>query len=204
LETLKIEYKNITFIIYKMASDDEEEVIDELADVDEDDVDDEEEEGSVAESAEELSEYGDESVQDDETAEEGLEEDEPLNPYQVKFNDEMRQKYLQQYHPQEMHKPFEEIYKLTLITRNENGVIVDPLHKAYPILSKYERAKILGLRVSQLNKGAKPYVNINKNILDNILIAEKELKEKKIPFIIMRPMPNGKSEYWNVNDLEDL
>ncbi len=187
-----------------MASDDEEEVIDELADVDEDDVDDEEEEGSVAESAEELSEYGDESVQDDETAEEGLEEDEPLNPYQVKFNDEMRQKYLQQYHPQEMHKPFEEIYKLTLITRNENGVIVDPLHKAYPILSKYERAKILGLRVSQLNKGAKPYVNINKNILDNILIAEKELKEKKIPFIIMRPMPNGKSEYWNVNDLEDL
>jgi DNA-directed RNA polymerase I, II, and III subunit RPABC2 len=204
LETLKIEYKNITFIIYKMASDDEEEVIDELADVDEDEDDDGDEEGSVAESAEELSEYGDESVQDDETAEEGLEEDEPLNPYQVKFNDEMRQKYLQQYHPQEMHKPFEEIYKLTLITRNENGVIVDPLHKAYPILSKYERAKILGLRVSQLNKGAKPYVNINKNILDNILIAEKELKEKKIPFIIMRPMPNGKSEYWNVNDLEDL
>jgi len=204
LETLKIEYKNITFIIYKMASDDEEEVIDELADVDEDEDDEEDEEGSVAESAEELSEYGDESVQDDETAEEGLEEDEPLNPYQVKFNDEMRQKYLQQYHPQEMHKPFEEIYKLTLITRNENGVIVDPLHKAYPILSKYERAKILGLRVSQLNKGAKPYVNINKNILDNILIAEKELKEKKIPFIIMRPMPNGKSEYWNVNDLEDL
>ena len=80
-----------------MASDDEEEVIDELADVDEDEDDEEDEEGSVAESAEELSEYGDESVQDDETAEEGLEEDEPLNPYQVKFNDEMRQKYLQQY-----------------------------------------------------------------------------------------------------------
>jgi DNA-directed RNA polymerase subunit K/omega len=58
--------------------------------------------------------------------------------------------------------------------------------------------------VSQLNKGAKPFVTINKNILDNILIAEKELKEKKIPFIIMRPMPNGKTEYWNVNDLEDL
>jgi DNA-directed RNA polymerase I, II, and III subunit RPABC2 len=203
LETLKIEYKNITFILYKMASDEEEEVLDELAEVEDED-EDVEDEGSVAESADELSEYGDESVQDDETAEEGVEEEEQLNPYQVKFNDEMRQKYLQQYHPQEMHKPFEEIYKLTLITRNENGIIVDPLHRTYPILSKYERSKILGLRVSQLNKGAKPYVTINKNILDNILIAEKELKEKKIPFIIMRPMPNGKSEYWNVNDLEDL
>jgi DNA-directed RNA polymerase I, II, and III subunit RPABC2 len=203
LETLKIEYKNITFILYKMASDEEEEVLDELAEVEDED-EDVEDEGSVAESADELSEYGDESVQDDETAEEGIEEEEQLNPYQVKFNDEMRQKYLQQYHPQEMHKPFEEIYKLTLITRNENGIIVDPLHRTYPILSKYERSKILGLRVSQLNKGAKPYVTINKNILDNILIAEKELKEKKIPFIIMRPMPNGKSEYWNVNDLEDL
>ena len=186
-----------------MASDEEEEVLDELAEVEDED-EDVEDEGSVAESADELSEYGDESVQDDETAEEGVEEEEQLNPYQVKFNDEMRQKYLQQYHPQEMHKPFEEIYKLTLIIRNENGIIVDPLHRTYPILSKYERSKILGLRVSQLNKGAKPYVTINKNILDNILIAEKELKEKKIPFIIMRPMPNGKSEYWNVNDLEDL
>lgn len=186
-----------------MASDEEEEVLDELAEVEDED-EDVEDEGSVAESADELSEYGDESVQDDETAEEGIEEEEQLNPYQVKFNDEMRQKYLQQYHPQEMHKPFEEIYKLTLITRNDNGIIVDPLHRTYPILSKYERSKILGLRVSQLNKGAKPYVTINKNILDNILIAEKELKEKKIPFIIMRPMPNGKSEYWNVNDLEDL
>jgi DNA-directed RNA polymerase I, II, and III subunit RPABC2 len=188
-----------------MASDDEEEVLDEVVDVDEEDEDDDEDQGSVAESADELSEYGEESVQDDETAEEGLEEeDEQINPYQTKFNEEMRSKYLQQYHPQEMHKPFEEIYKLTLITRNEQGIINDPFHKTYPILSKYERSKILGLRVSQLNKGAKPYVTINKNILDNILIAEKELKEKKIPFIIMRPMPNGKCEYWNVNDLEDL
>lgn len=186
-----------------MASDDEEEVVDEVVDVDEEE--DEDDDASLAESAEELSEYGDDSVQDDETVEEGAEEEEEqLNPYQIKFNEEMRNKYLQNFHPQEIHKPFEEIYKLTLITRNENGVITDPLHKTYPILSKYERSKILGLRVSQLNKGAKPFVTINKNILDNILIAEKELKEKKIPFIIMRPMPNGKSEYWNVNDLEDL
>ena len=38
--------------------------------------------------------------------------------------------------------------------------------------------------------------------LEPSLIAEQELKEKRIPFIIKRPLPNGKYEYWNVKDLE--
>ena len=92
-----------------------------------------------------------------------------------------------------------------MITRNEEGVIMDANHRTYPILSKYEKTKIIGLRVSQLNKGAEPYVALKtKLILDNSLVAEKELQEKKLPFIIMRPLPNGKCEYWNVNDLEYL
>lgn len=184
-------------------ADDLEVVEEEVIDDEDEDVEDEEEQ----ENEDELSEYGaEESVNDDdETVDELLQtEEEMINPYQSKFNDANKQNYLQQFHPEEIHKPFEEIYKLSLITRDENGMIIDNLHKTYPILTKYERAKILGLRVSQLNKGAEPYVTIKHTILDNILIAEKELKEKKIPFIIMRPIPNGKAEYWNVNDLEDL
>ena len=34
--------------------------------------------------------------------------------------------------------------------------------------------------------------------------TQEELKQKKIPFIIRRPLPNGKSEYWDINDLEIL
>jgi DNA-directed RNA polymerase I, II, and III subunit RPABC2 len=184
-------------------ADDLEVVEEEVVDDEDEDVEDEEEQ----ENDDELSEYGaEESVNDDdETVDDLLQtEEEMINPYQSKFNDANKQNYLQQFHPEEIHKPFEEIYKLSLITRDENGMIIDDLHKTYPILTKYERAKILGLRVSQLNKGAEPYVSIKHTILDNILIAEKELKEKKIPFIIMRPIPNGKAEYWNVNDLEDL
>jgi DNA-directed RNA polymerase subunit K/omega len=72
-------------------------------------------------------------------------------------------------------------------------------------LTKYERAKIIGLRVSQLNKGAEPYVTLkNKQLMDVSLIAEKELQEKKLPFILMRPIPNRPAEFWNVNDLEYL
>ena len=187
---------------------DDEGIADDLEVVEEEVLEDEDEDVDVEdepENEDDLSEYGaEESVNDDdETVDELLQtEEEMINPYQSKFNDANKQNYLQQFHPEEIHKPFEEIYKLSLITRDENGMIIDNLHKTYPILTKYERAKILGLRVSQLNKGAEPYVTIKHTILDNILIAEKELKEKKIPFIIMRPIPNGKAEYWNVNDLE--
>ena len=184
-------------------SDNEYEVEDDAIEKEEDPLDEEEEELEDEEEVEEdMSEYGD-SVAEDPYVENNEQEENNI-PYQVKFNSDERKKYIQDYHPEEIHKPFEEVYKLTLITRDENGTIIDDLHKTYPILSKYERSKILGLRVSQLNKGAKPYVSINNNVLDNILIAEKELKEKKIPFIIMRPLPNNQAEYWNVNDLEDL
>lgn len=125
--------------------------------------------------------------------------------YQEKFTEEMRGNYLARFHPEEIHKPFDEMYKLSQITRNANGVIEDPHHQTYPILTKYERAKIIGLRVSQLNKGAEPYVKLkNKQLMDVSLIAEKELQEKKLPFILMRPIPNRPAEYWNVNDLEYL
>ena len=31
-----------------------------------------------------------------------------------------------------------------------------------------------------------------------------ELEQNKIPFIIRRPLPNGSSEYWRVQDLTIL
>jgi hypothetical protein len=36
------------------------------------------------------------------------------------------------------------------------------------------------------------------------LIALKEYEEKKIPFIIKRPLPNGGCEFWRFADLEIL
>ena len=39
-------------------------------------------------------------------------------------------------------------------------------------------------------------------MIDGYNIALLELEQKKIPFIIQRPMPNGGSEYWKVSDLE--
>ena len=61
---------------------------------------------------------------------------------------------------------------------------------------------MLGLRLKQLNNGAKPFIKIADNIIDNYLIALEELKQKKLPFIICRPLNQSVTEYWDINDLD--
>ena len=82
------------------------------------------------------------------------------------------------------------------------GIIIDPLHTTIPFLTKYEKTRVLGYRTKQLNNGSKPYVEVKNNILDNYEIALMELNEKKIPYIVKRPMPSGGCEYWKLTDLE--
>lgn len=71
----------------------------------------------------------------------------------------------------------------------------------YNRLTKYERASILGVRTQQLSNGAKPLINISKDITDIKLIAKMELEQNKIPLIISRPFPDGYKEKWKVSDL---
>ena len=95
-----------------------------------------------------------------------------------------------------------EVEQLSRVTRDEDNRIIDDNHRTVPILSKYERTRILGLRSRQINSGARPFINVEENIIDGYIIAERELIEKKIPFIIKRPISNDKFEYWRLEDLE--
>lgn len=95
-----------------------------------------------------------------------------------------------------------EVKVLSKVIRDDNNNVIDDHHRTLPILTKYERAKILGIRANQINSGCKAFVETTENDIDGYLIAEKELLQKKIPFIIKRPLPSGFNEYWNVNDLE--
>lgn len=71
--------------------------------------------------------------------------------------------------------------------------------KTIPILTKFERARIMGVRMQQLAYGAKPRVDTSdlKSIAE---IVNKELLERKIPFIIRRTLPNGKFENWKLEE----
>ena len=48
------------------------------------------------------------------------------------------------------------------------------------------------------------YDKVPENVIDGYIIAELELQQKKIPFIIRRPIPGGGSEYWKIGDLENI
>ena len=119
-----------------------------------------------------------------------------------KFDKELREDYLVKFHPESLIQNYDEIYNLARVVRDANGVIVDSLHKTLPMLTKYEKTRILGQRAKQINDGATPFVKVPEGVIDGYLIAIRELEEKKIPFIIRRPLPNRGSEYWMVEDLE--
>jgi len=122
--------------------------------------------------------------------------------YLQKFDKEIRENYILDHHPESLINNYDEIYNLAKVQRNKENIIVDNLHKTIPMLTKYEKTKILGLRAKQLNNGANPFIKLNSTIIDGYLIAIKELEQKKIPFIIRRPLPSGASEYWHLQDLE--
>ena len=137
------------------------------------------------------------SIYDMDDSDEDSDEEDDLQ----KFNNTDKNDIITKFHPELYNHNYDEIQTMTKIVRNNNGMIVDPLHKTLPFITKYEKARILGERTKQLNAGAQPFVEIDDNVIDGYLIALKEFDEKKIPFIIKRPLPNGGCEYWKVSDL---
>jgi DNA-directed RNA polymerases I, II, and III subunit RPABC2 len=191
-------------------AEDEDEAQDEDA-LEEDD--EEEEEEAVDESEDE--EAADES-EDEDAPEETLrtalsefndeddEEEDDDEFYLQKFDENTQKKIISDYHPELQSHNYDEIDVLSRVIRDENGNIIDPLHKTLPFITRYEKARILGERAKQINSGAKPLVELEPNIIDGYVIALKEFEQKKIPFIVKRPLPNGGVEYWKFEDLEIL
>ena len=78
---------------------------------------------------------------------------------------------------------------------------VDENHKSQPWLWQYEKTAILGKRTRQLAQGAKPFIVVPPHIVSTREIALLELQQRRLPFIIKRPIPNGTFEYWRLSDL---
>ena len=108
------------------------------------------------------------------------------------------------YHPEIKQNNYNDILAMCKIVRDAKGIITDGLHKTIPWLTKYERARVLGLRTKQLNNGADAFIEIPPGMINGNKIALEELNQKKVPFIIRRPIPNGGTEYWRLEDLELL
>ena len=71
--------------------------------------------------------------------------------------------------------------------RTKDEIVIGP-----PYLTKYERAKIIGLRALQLDSGAMPLVDVSRlPDKDPVHIARYELDHGLLPLSIVRHTPSG-------------
>ena len=139
---------------------------------------------------------------DDDEYEDDEDEYENDSQYLKKISQSVTSNQLLDLHPECVVHNLDEVQKMTKIYRNSDGIVIDDLHRTIPFMTKYEQTRILGQRAKQLQNGSSAFVDVPENVIDEHIIARIELDNKKIPFIIRRPLPNGGSEYWNVADLE--
>jgi len=121
-----------------------------------------------------------------------------------KLEKDIYENKLLHYHPEIKQNNYNDILSMCKIVRDSKGVVADGLHKTIPWLTKYERARVLGLRAKQLNNDADAFIEVPPGMISGSKIALAELNQKKIPFIIRRPIPNGGTEYWKLSDLDLL
>ncbi|KAM0715947.1 hypothetical protein Q7P37_008461 [Cladosporium fusiforme] len=69
-----------------------------------------------------------------------------------------------------------------------------------PYMTKYERARVLGTRALQISMNAPVLVDVEGET-DPLQIAIKELREKKIPLVVRRYLPDGFYEDWTCEEL---
>lgn len=121
-----------------------------------------------------------------------------------KFNENLNTKFLEDIHIETKSVNYDEMIALSRIVRDKTGKIIDSLHTTLPFLTKYEKARVIGARAEQLDRGGEAFIPLDESIINGRTIALMEFEAKKIPFILARPLPNGSVEYWHLSDLEIL
>jgi DNA-directed RNA polymerase subunit K/omega len=88
-----------------------------------------------------------------------------------------------------------------LTTVRRRGAEAPTPPSTLPVMSRFERAKIISERADQIAKGGIiTFRNDTGEFETPIEIAKEELRRKTIPFSILRNMPDGTVEKWNVKD----
>lgn len=69
-----------------------------------------------------------------------------------------------------------------------------------PYMTKFEKARIIGTRALQISMNAPITIPLDGET-DPLIIAEKELYQKTVPFIVRRYLPDGSFEDWKIQEL---
>ena len=88
-------------------------------------------------------------------------------------------------------------HKRAEITSKYNQIVIGP-----PMLTRFEKARIMGARALQLSLGAPVFIEIPKNATTSLEIAMDELKQRVIPIVIKRTLPNGDYQHLPIDQFE--
>jgi DNA-directed RNA polymerase I, II, and III subunit RPABC2 len=142
----------------------------------------------------------DADIQEDFKEMEGLLATEITGPREVAKESRALQ-FLSTHHPEARIDYIENVLEKLQLSSSPPDHGVDKNHKSVPYLTLFEKSKVLGFRANQLSQGAQPLIEIPSHVTDVLEIARLELLQKRLPFIIKRPMPDGTFEYWRLADL---
>ncbi len=81
------------------------------------------------------------------------------------------------------------------MSKTENKIIGPPW------LTRFEKARILGARATQLAMGAPPLIEVPPNVKDPLEIAKLELEKGVLPLVIKRKLPSGETMYIRASEL---
>ena len=88
-------------------------------------------------------------------------------------------------------------YEPAEITDKDGQIVTGP-----PTLTRFEKARIMGARALQLSLGAPVFIEIPKNATTSLEIAMEELKQRVIPIVIKRTLPNGAYQNLSIDQFE--
>ena len=88
-------------------------------------------------------------------------------------------------------------YEPAEITDKDGQIVTGP-----PTLTRFEKARIMGARALQLSLGAPVFIEIPKNATTSLEIAMEELKQRVIPIVIKRTLPNGDYQHLPIDQFE--
>ena len=139
---------------------------------------------------------GDDGDYDDGGMDDELDDDEDIDDDQAVDDDDRTQANQQQLQNDE---------RMEILNEEDlaaqSALRTDPSKRiTTPYMTKYERARVLGTRALQIAMCA-PLMVEPDGETDPLQIAMRELKEKKIPMIIRRYLPDGSFEDWSIDEL---
>ena len=83
---------------------------------------------------------------------------------------------------------------------NNVGNVELSQRRGLPVLTRFERAKLLSQRAEQLASGSAATFRNNGEFESPVDIAQEELRRRVIPFFVIRVFPDGSQEKWNVKE----